>query len=625
MAGYSGGIGYVPSGIGSGGGGGGGGATITVTVSTVSNIDLSSAPTTIDGYTPSIGDTVLVKTQTPDTGTGNPDNGLYVWNGTGSAMTRLTGYTTWEAFISLTVKIQNGDTYAGSSWANSASAGGTLGVTNLSFSELPSVLNFTNGVTQSGTNVTLTTAVAPANQFANGVTGGDIVYRRPAFSDLLGVGTIVQGGTGQSTANAAFNALAPSQTSQAGKVLQTDGTNTSWQTVSSGAVYPAKIAWVASNGTDGTAINLTIDGAIAYLAGSGTIMIAPGTFNMPSSSLNNYVLWGSDPINTIIQATTGSTFPVSDGDKIVITNIQFKGISTNVTPVIISSKSANITWNNTLFTAYSTGTVSLSVTNWGGNMIFNNLNANKNITMGGAIGGGEITINYGIFNIDVTTFSGALSTVICNNCDLTIVNYSGGGLILNNPTFTNDSTFSAIKHNNNYVHIIDGTSQYSYSTSLYRKLSFLNDGAFNIINCNTDNNNNDFGTDANGLIIGDNNLIKNITLNYQLKGYEGGKSDAIIRADCRNAEVSGQLIIDLYPIANYGEECQSIIYQFQKTDTTNARLIIRCNGGDTMINSTSGSSTLDETTTQYGIFCITPIVGGGTGVSGNGWLRKFTL
>jgi len=42
---------------------------------------------------------------------------------------------------------------------------------------------------------------------------------------------IASGGTGQTTANAAFNALAPSQTSNANKYLKTDGTSTSWATV----------------------------------------------------------------------------------------------------------------------------------------------------------------------------------------------------------------------------------------------------------------------------------------------------------------------------------------------------------------------------------------------------------
>jgi hypothetical protein len=44
------------------------------------------------------------------------------------------------------------------------------------------------------------------------------------------------GGTGQSTATAAFVALAPSQTGHSGKFLTTDGTNVSWATVAAGSV-----------------------------------------------------------------------------------------------------------------------------------------------------------------------------------------------------------------------------------------------------------------------------------------------------------------------------------------------------------------------------------------------------
>ena len=48
---------------------------------------------------------------------------------------------------------------------------------------------------------------------------------------VTGTLPIANGGSGQSTANAALNAFLPSQTSNSGKFLQTDGSNTSWQTV----------------------------------------------------------------------------------------------------------------------------------------------------------------------------------------------------------------------------------------------------------------------------------------------------------------------------------------------------------------------------------------------------------
>jgi len=54
-------------------------------------------------------------------------------------------------------------------------------------------------------------------------------------SNVTGTVAIANGGTGQTTANTAFNALAPSQTSNSGKYLTTDGTNSSWATVTAGA------------------------------------------------------------------------------------------------------------------------------------------------------------------------------------------------------------------------------------------------------------------------------------------------------------------------------------------------------------------------------------------------------
>jgi hypothetical protein len=51
--------------------------------------------------------------------------------------------------------------------------------------------------------------------------------------NVSGTVAIANGGTGQTTANTAFNALAPSQTSNANKYLKTDGTNSSWAVVDS--------------------------------------------------------------------------------------------------------------------------------------------------------------------------------------------------------------------------------------------------------------------------------------------------------------------------------------------------------------------------------------------------------
>jgi hypothetical protein len=62
-------------------------------------------------------------------------------------------------------------------------------------------------------------------------------------SNVTGTVAIANGGTGQTTATAAFNALAPSQTSNSGKYLTTDGTNTSWATVASSTTNAYAYAW----------------------------------------------------------------------------------------------------------------------------------------------------------------------------------------------------------------------------------------------------------------------------------------------------------------------------------------------------------------------------------------------
>jgi hypothetical protein len=69
------------------------------------------------------------------------------------------------------------------------------------------------------------TAVATKTDNASAaITGGSIT----GITDLA----IADGGTGASTATAALNNLLPSQTSNANKYLQTDGTNASWDAIS---------------------------------------------------------------------------------------------------------------------------------------------------------------------------------------------------------------------------------------------------------------------------------------------------------------------------------------------------------------------------------------------------------
>lgn len=123
---------------------------------------------------------------------------------------------------------------------------------------------------------------------------------------------IANGGTGQTTANTAFNALAPSQTGNSGKYLTTDGTNTSWAVNAGGDVVgPASST---NNGialfdgttgkllkdsasTDGLIYGLTVGrgaGAVATNTAVGASALAANT----TGSLNTVVGYFALDANT---------------------------------------------------------------------------------------------------------------------------------------------------------------------------------------------------------------------------------------------------------------------------------------------------------------------------------------
>jgi collagen type VII alpha len=115
-----------PSVTGPTGPGGGGMAT---RVATTANIDLSSAPAAIDGVTLASTELVLVKNQS----TGS-ENGVYLYNGSGSAMTRdVSMNTSVQAIPSMLITVSEGTANQDSVWMLVTDAPITLGSTALVF------------------------------------------------------------------------------------------------------------------------------------------------------------------------------------------------------------------------------------------------------------------------------------------------------------------------------------------------------------------------------------------------------------------------------------------------------------------------------------------------------------
>jgi hypothetical protein len=82
-------------------------------------------------------------------------------------------------------------------------------------------------------------------------------------ANLTGTLAIANGGTGQTTANAALNALLPSQTSNANKDLHTDGTNSSWDAISLSTADVTGTLAVANGGT-----------GVTSSTGSGSVVLS---------------------------------------------------------------------------------------------------------------------------------------------------------------------------------------------------------------------------------------------------------------------------------------------------------------------------------------------------------------
>lgn len=159
-------------------------------------------------------------------------------------------------------------------------------------------------------------------------------------SEVTGTLPIGNGGTGQTTANAALNALLPSQTGNSGKVLGTDATNTSWvaaltnpmttrgDMIRAGASgVPERFAAVTDNRVvagDGTdVVSKQIDDPAFFTTGAEVTQSLPGVVksagqllgtNTDDSAATGYVgeeITGSGVYESIANNTWGDTAQIT--------------------------------------------------------------------------------------------------------------------------------------------------------------------------------------------------------------------------------------------------------------------------------------------------------------------------
>ena len=161
----------------------GGGKFLDVVAAADSNIDISSAPATIDSTTLVSGDAVLLTSQTAGS-----ENGVYVFNGTGSAMTRHVRADAAADFYGLVLAVAKSDgVYSQTTWSADHSTDTTpltLGTTAVSFTRTDGASTITagDGIDKSGQTLSVNVsggieissdAVRIATSAAGtGITGG---------------------------------------------------------------------------------------------------------------------------------------------------------------------------------------------------------------------------------------------------------------------------------------------------------------------------------------------------------------------------------------------------------------------------------------------------------------------
>jgi hypothetical protein len=344
----------------------------------------------IDGVTLSVADRVLVYQQTNQT-----QNGIYVVTSVGSGATNwvLTRASDADTYIinsaaglseGSTIFIQEGATGAGETYTCNTSGVITFGTTNITFAQISSAQIYSAGagLTLSGTTFSITAPVATTlgGTGLTSFTSGGAVYATSTSALTTGTLPIASGGTGQTTASAAFNALSPITTTgdlilgngsnsatrlgigANGYVLTSDGTTASWaastggvtsfsagttgltpSTGTTGAITLAGTLAVANGGTGRVVGNYSIYANEIHVGKDGNDTTGDGTLINPVLTITKALtLVGAGRNTVVVHPGSYSESPTVSSANTTIETTELTGANTQISGTLTLSAAARI-------------------------------------------------------------------------------------------------------------------------------------------------------------------------------------------------------------------------------------------------------------------------------------------
>ena len=304
------------------------------------------------------------------------------------------------------------------------STGNTLAKATLTAGTGIAITNGSGSITieaTGGGSGTVTSVAATVPAFLN-ITGSPITTSGTLAIDYSGTALpIANGGTSATTANGAVNALLPLQTGNSGKVLGTDGTDTSWVAVSgSGTVTSVAATVPAFLSVSGSPI--TASGTLAFDYSGTALPIANGGTGATTLAANNVILGnGTSAVQAVAPGSSGNIL-TSDGTTWVsgapgsggtVTSVGGTGTVNGITLTGTVTSSGNLTLGGALSGVDLTTQVTGILPTANGGTGNANGTVAKVATTGFSIeeSGGKLVFKYGATTIASMSSAGVFTTL----------------------------------------------------------------------------------------------------------------------------------------------------------------------------------------------------------------------